>query len=773
MRHHSEKGEHGVFRALRAFFFSLFHAIEGTVKGMRALVKNPILRVLSGIILVIGLISAGIAVLWLATLKIPDINSFQTNYLAVSTKIYDKTGEVLLFNVNQDVKRTVVPFDQISPFLKKATVAIEDESFYTHHGIKITSIIRAVLVDIFTGSFNQGGSTITQQVIKNSLLTTEKKISRKIKEWVLALKLERVMDKDSILNLYLNGTPYGGPMYGVEEASQAYFGKPARDVTLAEAAYIAAMAQAPTHYSPYGNYTHELESRKNLVLKRMLDNKLITSEEYKAGLDERVVFSKPGNQSIKAPHFVSYVKEYLTEKYGEDAVNTGGLKVTTSLDYSLQERAEDIVNTFALENEKKFSASNAGLVAVDPKTGGILVMVGSRNYFDPNIEGNFNITTAHRQPGSSFKPFVYAAAFNKGYTPDTILFDVETEFSTSCNVDPIQNLNNPNCYSPGNYDDLYRGPITIRNALAQSINIPAVKALYLVGVNNAIDLAHDMGIQGLKEKDRYGLTLVLGGGEVSLLDMASAYSVFANNGIRNEYVSVLKVEDPSGKVLEEYKPHPIQVLPEETALNISSILSDNVARAPSFGTNSFLHFPNSDVAVKTGTTNDYRDAWILGYTPSISVGAWAGNNNNSAMQKKVAGMIVAPMWRAFMDEVLKTAPQEEFKSPPPVDQSLKPILRGIWQTGSAYSIDSVTGLPATTNTPTGQVQQYSVPQVHDILYYVNKNDPLGPPPGNPYADPQYQYWEYGVQKWLISNSTQNSIQPSPVNNATSTVPVSN
>ncbi len=701
--------------------------------------------------LVIFLIGSGIFALWVSMLKIPDIESFDRQALIESTKIYDKTGQIMLYNVNQDVRRTVVPFEDISPFIKQAAVAIEDSDFYNHKGIKLSSIVRAIIADLKSGSLSQGGSTITQQVIKNSLLTKDKKIARKVKEWVLSLKLERVADKDTILNLYLNGSPYGGNYYGIEEAAEAFFGKSAKDVTLAEAAYLAALPQAPTYYSPFGKNKSALDDRKNLVLRRMKELKMITDEQYQAAKAERVEFHKSENSSIKAPHFVEFVRSYLEEKYGEETVLNGGLKVITTLDYELQKKAEEIVKRNALKNEKNFNAENAAMVAIDPTTGGIMVMVGSRDYFDKNIDGNFNVALAHRQPGSSFKPFVYATAFNKGYTSETLLFDAPTEFSTACSPTDVPEPGR--CYRPGNYDGIFKGPITVRSALAESRNVPAVEALYLAGINASLETAKDLGIQKLATKAELGLSLVLGGGEVSPLDMTSAYSVFANDGMRNPYVSVLKVEDREGNVLEEFKSNPVRVLPLQSTREITDILSDNQARIPEFGATGPLSFYDREVAVKTGTTNDFRDAWVLGYTPQIAVGAWAGNNNNSPMEKKIAAYIVSPMWREFMDEAFKEFPPVSFPRPDPIDPNLKPILRGKMG-GSSYVIDTATGAPATDQTPPERRQEVIVPGYHSILFWVNKEDPTGPVPGNPYSDPQFKNWEYAVQAWVGAQTFQ-------------------
>lgn len=624
--------------------------------------KNAFLTIIIGVLFL-----TGVVMLWVASLRIPDLQSFQDKVLAGSTRIYDRTGEVLLYDLNNDVRRQVVPFDQISQNVKNATIAIEDEKFYEHRGIELTSIARAILVDIQHASLSQGGSTITQQVIKNSLLTTDKKFSRKIKEWVLALKLERIMPKDDILNLYLNGSPYGGNFYGIETASENFLGKSAKDLDIAESAYMAALPQAPSYFSPYGNHRDALDARKNLVLSKMKENGYITQEEYQAARAEKITFKPSQSNSIKAPHFVMYIKDYLVEKYGEDEVKTGNLKVVTTLDYDLQQTAEKVVKEYALKNEKNFNATNAALVATDPQTGQILSMVGSRDYFDKKIDGNFNVAIAHRQPGSSFKPFAYVTAFEKGFTPDTVLFDLPTQFSTSCDADgkPIGNASPDSCYAPQNYDHAFIGPVSLRNALAQSRNVPAIKVLYLAGMQDTLQTAKDMGITSLNEGiNHYGLTLVLGGGEVSPLDMSSAYGVFANNGVRNPATGILKVTDKTGATLEEFTPAPQVVLPEQDALLMNDVLSDDVARLPLNGAGAPTDFSNTgmQVALKTGTTNDYRDVWTVGYTPQISVAAWAGNNDNSVMVKKTSGTIIAPLWRAFMDQALKKYPPTPFKN---------------------------------------------------------------------------------------------------------------
>jgi penicillin-binding protein 1C len=693
-------------------------------------------------------IVGGITAIWFSTLQIPDLSAFEARKVAESTKIFDRTGKILLYDVHSDQRRTAISFEEISKYIKDATVAIEDDKFYQHNGIVPTAIIRAVFANITGLGLAQGGSTITQQVIKNSVLTKDKTLTRKLKEWVLAVKLERVMPKDQIFSTYLNENPYGGNIYGVEEATKTFFGKSAKDVTIAEAAYVAAIPQAPTFYSPYGKNKDRLDARKNLVLSKMKEFGYITDAEYKTALKEKVTFLERNTSGIRAPHFAMYVKEYLEKKYGEDVVDEGGLTVTTSLDYDIQEKAENVVKKFAPTLESQFNASNTAMVAINPKNGDILMMVGSRNYFDKEIEGNFNVTTALRQPGSTFKPFVYATAFMKGYTPETVLFDVKTEFSSQCNPDstPKTGVDQKKCYSPVEYDGIWDGPLTIRTALAHSRNVPAVKALYLSGLKDSIETAQAMGITSLDDPDRYGLTLVLGGGEVTLLELTSAYGVFANDGVRNPHRAVLRVEDKDGNVLEEAHDYPNQAIDPQAARQINDILSDTRVRMSSLipiGES----LGDKPVAIKTGTTNDYRDVWIEGYTPNIAVGAWAGRNDNTPMSHNLSGLVISPLWGAFMAEINSMIPKEYFKKPEPTPSDLKPVLRGIWKGGESYFVDSISKKLATPSTPQELREEIVVPSVHSILHWVTKTDPRGPIPSNPREDSQYENWEYGVQKW--------------------------
>ncbi|MBU4536526.1 transglycosylase domain-containing protein [Patescibacteria group bacterium] len=709
------------------------------------------------ILFIFSMLIGGWIFLWISTFKIPDLNTISERRVSESTKIYDRTGKILLYDLHSNTKRTLIPYSDISSNIKNATVAIEDAEFYQHNGVKPMAFLRSALANLKTMSFGQGGSTITQQVVKNSILTTEKKITRKLKEWVLAYKLEQVMTKEEILTLYLNEAPYGGNIYGIEEASLSFFGKNSKDLTLVESAYLAAIPQAPTFYSPYGNNRDRLEIRKNLVLSQMLKNNFINKDEFKEATETILEFQKQEVLGIRAPHFVMYIKEYLENKYGKN-VTEEGLKVITTLDYDIQSKGEDIAKRYALENTEKFNAENASIIAIDSQTGQILTMVGSRDYFDKRIDGNFNISLAHRQPGSAFKPFVYATAFNKGYTPETVVFDLQTEFSTTCTPDgtpinPNETKKNNTCYSPTNYDDVFRGPISFRNALAQSINIPAIKVLYLAGLQDSLQVAKDMGIENLGNINQYGLTLVLGGGEVSLLDITNAYATFSNNGIKSKVSGILKIEDKNGNIIEEFEKSQRRVLPKQSALLISDILSDDKARIPAFGVNSPLYFGEGvDVACKTGTTNDYRDAWIIGYTNKVAFGAWAGNNNNTSMEKKVAGFVVAPMWHDFVEEVLIKYPAEDFETPEKLPlNEIKPILRGVWMGGETYVVDKISGKLVTEFTPEEMYEEKVVQNIHSILYWVDKKNPLGPKPLLPELDMQYVRWEYRVAQWALNN----------------------
>ena len=704
---------------------------------------------------------------------LPDPAKISERQITESTKIFDRTGTVLLYDIHGEEKRTVVPFAQISDYVKKATIAVEDANFYNHIGLDLRGILRAALYNLINRDISQGGSTITQQFIKKSILSDERTWSRKIKEAVLALELERKYSKNEILGFYLNQIPYGSNAYGIEAAAQTFFSKPAKNLDLAESALLAALPQSPSRLSPFGSHPEELRARQEYVLNRMVSLNFISSAEAEAAKNEKLKFSAE-SKGIKAPHFVMYVKEYLEEKYGQDYIEKAGLKVYTTLDWDLQQLAEQLASSTAQENWKKYRAYNVSLVATDPKTGQILTMVGSRDYFDLENDGNVNVAIRERQPGSSFKPFAYVTAFEKGYTPDTVLFDLKTEFNPLCPADCSQEKDQYglDCYHPGNYDEKVRGPVTMRQALAQSLNIPSVQTLYLAGIEDTLKTAKDMGITTLNEP-YYGLALVLGGGAVKLLDEVAGYGVFAQEGMKSEKTAILKIEDSKGSVVEEFRNNPKRVLEPQMARLISDILSDNNARTPVFGANSVLYFPDRPVAAKTGTTQGYRDAWTIGYTPSLAVGVWVGNNDNSAMAKAGAGIAAAgPFWHAFIKKAyeLKTqncqspsfclsAKPEQFTKPEPIIAN-KAVLNGSYISSRVVKINSLTGQLATADTPPELVMEKTFPEVHNVLYYVQKNTPQGDPPANPIDDPQFQNWETAVISWLaLQGSSYN--QPLP------------
>lgn len=683
----------------------------------------------------IGVVAAFIFIVSVAALlyklaqlakSLPDPGKSSNWQVMQSTKFYDKTGEVLLYETSKEGRRTVISFEEMTEYAKKATVAIEDQNFYSHSALDWKAIIRAFIKNLTAGEISQGGSTITQQLAKNAFLTMEKTLARKTREVILAFWIEKYYDKDRILELYLNQISYGAGAYGIEAASQIYFGRSTKDLSLVEAATLAAMPKSPSYYSPWGPHLNELLERKNYVLDQMFNLGFIDIEEKERGQKTAPVFIDKKIGSIKAPHFVMMVRDYLIEKYGEDFVNKKGLRVITSLDWNLQQIAERVVSEGAKRNTELYKGKNAALVAQDPKTGQILALVGSADYFDIKNDGNFNVAAQGlRQPGSAIKPIIYISAFKKGYTPNTIVFDLPTEFSSKTDVCPIINIDfkNPRkeCYHPQNFDHQFRGPVNLRNALAQSINIPAVKVLYLVGLNDAVKTARDFGISTLNDLSRYGLSLVLGGGEVKLLELVGAYSVFSQDGIKHQQSAIIEVSDSSGEILEKYLDKAVQVIEPQYTRLINDILSDPEARKPLYQ-NSFglTVFNDRDVALKTGTTDDFKDAWTMGYTPYLVVGVWAGNNKPEPMEKNAGSILAAlPIWNAFMDEAIKTLPNESFIKPDFIAET-KPMING---------------------------QFFINNQVHNILYYVDKNNPLGATPQNPGNDNQFLNWEVPVQIW--------------------------
>ena len=673
---------------------------------------------------------------------LPNPDRINKRVVSQSTRIYDRTGQHLLYEVFGEEKRTIIPLDEMPESLLAATVALEDHSFYHHHGVDFRGLARAILKN--AQGKRQGASTITQQFVKNSLLTPDRTIKRKIKEVILSLEIESKFSKKEILRMYLNEIPYGSSAYGIEAAAQTFFGKHAKDLTLAQSALLACLPNKPGRYSPTGTHTDRLLSRWRYALDSMADMGFITKEQAEEAKKEDILKQvKPRRTGIKAPHFVFYIKDKLIKEFGEDALQKQGLKVYTTLDWDLQQIAERVVREGVETNGPKYGFSNAGLVAVNPKTGEVLAMVGSKDYWSEDIDGKVNVTISRRQPGSSFKPYAYATALRKGYTPDTILFDVKTNFGKD---------GGGNYYRPQNYTGTFRGPVKLKEALATSLNIPAVKILYLAGIKDVIKQAQSMGITTLDHPENYGLALVLGGAEVKLLDHVGAFSVFANEGEKVNQKVFKKIEDSHGNLIEDFsKTKTKRVLDRNVALQISSILSDNKLRTPAFGSRNPLVIPDYQVMAKTGTTNDYRDGWLLGAAPSLAAGVWAGNNDNHPMHRGAAGTYVAaPIWHNFMVEALEKFPKEDFAEPEKVETG-KPVLDGTLEMEEqkirVCKYKKGKYCLANKHCPDKKIEKKKFFTGHCILYYVDKDDPLGDAPEDPSDDPQFEKWEEAVVEW--------------------------
>jgi 1A family penicillin-binding protein len=583
--------------------------------------------------------------------NIPNPNELTSRDVAQTTKIYDRNG-VLLYQIYANQNRTIVPLSSIPEYLKEGTIAIEDKDFYKNPGFDVMAILRAAIADL-SGEPLQGGSTITQQLIKSTLLTPEKSISRKVKEIILAFWAERIYNKDQILEMYLNQVPYGGTAWGVEAASQTYFGKSVKDLSLSESAFLAGMPRAPSIYSPYGNTPNLWKERQKDVLKRMEELSYITSEQRRQAEEEQLVFLTP-QTPIYAPHFVMYAKDFLTRKYGLPMVEKGGLNVITSLDLSIQDDVQKIVTDEVLKEGSIFNFSNAAALVTDPENGDIIAMVGSEDYDNPN-SGNVNLTTSLRQPGSSIKLITYTAALSNGFTAATILDD-----------SPITYSNPWGSYSPVNYDGRFHGKIPLRIAFANSFNIPAVKTLNKIGIPTMIETAKKMGITTWNDPGKYGLSITLGAAETKMTDMATAYGTIANGGKRVDLNPVIKITDYKGSIVDEKKDViEKQVINPSIAYIISNILADNRARAIEFGTNSALNIPGHIVSVKTGTSDNKRDNWTIGYTPSFVVAVWVGNNNNQPMNQTLASGITgaAPIWNQITTMLVNKLPQRNMVVP--------------------------------------------------------------------------------------------------------------
>jgi 1A family penicillin-binding protein len=656
--------------------------------------------------------------------------------------IYDRTGEHELYRMYGEENRKVVAHAEIPDHMRHATIAAEDDNFYNHKGIDFYGILRALQKNVSTGGLAQGGSTITQQLVRNTFLSREKTIKRKFTEIVLAVKVERHYSKDEILDFYLNEVPYGSNAYGVQAAAEVFFGKNAADLTLDEAALLAALPKATTYYSPYGNNVEDLIARQRAIIERLANLGLYSTEDVEVALSEDTLAKlNEFHEEIDAPHFVFYVREQLEQMYGEDVLRRGGLKIYTTLDYDMQKRAEEDVAAYA-KNLPAYGASNAALVAMKPSTGAVLAMVGSIDYFDKENDGEVNVALRLRQPGSSFKPIVYAAGFDKGYQPETLLYDVPTSFGKD---------GTGKDYRPQNFDGSHHGLVSVRKAIAGSLNVPAVKMLYLVGVDHAIDFAETLGITTLTDRSRYGLSLVLGGGEVKLLEEVGAFAVFANDGVRAPVHGIERVIDASGKEIGS-APEPERVINAEIARKMNSILSDNKARSYVFGSNAPVYVPGRTVAAKTGTTQDYRDALTLGYTPEIAVGVWVGNNDSTLMRAgSIGSKVAAPLWNTFISRELESLPDTPFESYQKVTSHNFMVTgnrpSGVGESGELRYYHKGTGKQISAEKARKMdsdklAKKYTSSYGgHSILYYVNKDNPLDENTKPNFTDPMLPLWD--------------------------------
>lgn len=692
--------------------------------------------------IVAGLLFTGLLFIYFS-FQLPQPGKIAESKYTDATRIYDRKG-LLLYSVYANENRTYVELSKISKRLQEATIAIEDENFYENKGFDPLGPLR-IVKNLILRQRAIGASSITQQLVKNILLTNERSIPRKIKELILAIQVDSKFSKDQILEMYLNNIPYGGTAIGIEAASQTYFGKSANNLNLAESAFLAGLPQSPSVYSPFSGNKYYVNRTKD-VLKQMVSNDYITQEEANKALKNIEVYEfSQRDTSMKAPHFVLHVKELLARQFGDQVVERGGLQVTTTLDYEMQKKAEEIMRE-DIDKLENYHVGNGAAMINDPKTGEILTLIGSKDYFaDPLPKGcstgdncifepNYNTAFAKRQPGSSLKPIIYAKAFEKGYTPATLIMDVKTDFQQRASEKP---------YTPANYSGKFQGPVQIRFALGNSLNIPAVKTLASIGIKDAMQLASDMGIEDWEPTTdamrNVGYSLVLGGRETSLYDEMIAYGAFANKGMRKDPVAILKVTDIKGKKLFEHKDRPgRKVLSEEISFLISHILLDNVARMAEFGANSYLVVPGKTVAVKTGTTDEKRDNWTVGYTPTTVVGVWVGNNDNSKMNPNIASGVTgaSSIWHRLMVMALKDRPDEEFIKPENVIAMQVDSLTGMLpvdgkSTRSEYFIKGTE--------PTTRSQVYQNKDGQDYLVF-REDDPVSQDGTN--------RWQEGINAWI-------------------------
>ncbi|MDQ3098447.1 MAG: transglycosylase domain-containing protein [bacterium] len=673
--------------------------VELTAKQKILTVIAVLLSVFFGLFLV-GIVVVIIVFAWFAR-DLPSPDQLKERSVDQATKIMDRSGKTL-YSVYDTQNRDLVTLDKIPKNLINATIDTEDKDFYEHQGFAVEGYFR-IIYDLVRYRKLIGASSITQQLVKNTLVGGDRTPTRKLRELILAIQVDKRFTKDEVLQMYLNEIPYGGTTYGVEAAAQSYFGKHVNELNLTESAILAGLPQSPTYYSPFGEYPESFKDRSKYVLRRMKEQGHITKEQQQASIAELDAVKFADQKiDIEAPHFTLYVKDLMEEKYGKEVVAQGGLRIYTSLDLELQNKVQNIVRT-EVEKLAKAKVGNGAAVVINPKTGEILAMVGSKDYFAKDYDGQVNVTTRPRQPGSATKPITYAVGFTKGYTPATMWVDVQTAFDAGPGQEP---------YKPVNYDGKYRGPVQTRTALGSSLNITAVKALATNGIKDTMKVAYDMGLNNweptTQAMQNVGLSLTLGGRETSLLDLASAYAVFANQGVKQELVSVIKVTDAKGKVLDEFHPSTgKQILKPEITYLISDILSDDNARIPAFGPRSLLYIAGKHVAAKTGTTDEKRDNWAFGYTPSYVVGAWVGNNDNTKMDNSIASGVTGatPIWNKIIHQLIDNKPDEWYTKP---GEIVGPI-----------AVDSKTGMKPGNGTTATRPEIFikgTEPQPNDITY---------------------------------------------------------
>lgn len=645
--------------------------------------------------------------------ELPDPNLLTNKVKVGGLEIYDRTGKYLLYQTG--FRQKWIDYDEIPEKVILATLAAEDIEFFKHHGISIKGIIRSIWLNLKEGGLYYGGSTITQQLVRNLFLTQEKNIWRKIKEIILALQIERKYTKEEILTYYLNIVYYGLGNVGIEAASEFYFGKNVKDLTWAEAAMLAAIPKSPSNYTPINEKNvQNLKTRRNYILNRLHELGYLKSDEVTKYQAEDIKITKRVFTTLLAPHFVQEVIQIIKNMFPDSNIDNIGLKVITTLDVNLQRIAERVVWKYALENEKKYQGKNAALMAIDPRNGEVLALVGSRNFYDDTIGGQVNVPFRPRQPGSAFKPIVYASLFELGYQDDTILFDVPTNFGTENEK-----------YEPKNFDYKFRGPVSIRTALAQSINIPAIKAFYLAGPERVVELARKSGMDYLKDWTYYGLSLGIGTAEIKMSDLIKFYGALANDGVLVSQSLIKQIINLDNKIIYQYQPKTQKIINENTARLITDILKDAEARRGLFQASLNLTiFPDYEIALKSGTTQFYQDAWTFGYSKNLVVGIWAGNTDGTPMQSGGASIVAAlPIFHKFMSQAIENNFITKEKFTLPVKKKIdKPMLNGQW------------------------ISNYGI---HNILFYVDRKNPFGPIPGFKSIDPQFWNWEEGVRKWFF------------------------